>query len=260
MDLGLERAGMECAWQVEIDPFCQKVLEKHWPNVPRFSDVTKFCRRVYDCEPETEDGEVICPRCGIEFGECECIGTDQLTDEYGFPDIIVGGDPCQENSNARRSGTIRSPSLGGEFIRIIDELQPRFVLRENPASVRSDAPWPWFRFRAELESRNYAVVPFRLRACCVGGDFRRERLFLFAELQESERTRLKRDVGKIMERANQRRYDADTTGPNRWSSTPRICRGVDRIPNRVDRLRTLGNAVVPQVAEWIGKRILEASS
>lgn len=40
MDLGLERAGMSCAWQVEIDPFCQKVLAKHWPSVPRFNDIT----------------------------------------------------------------------------------------------------------------------------------------------------------------------------------------------------------------------------
>lgn len=39
MDLGLERAGMECIWQVEIDPFCRKVLTKHWPNVPKFNDV-----------------------------------------------------------------------------------------------------------------------------------------------------------------------------------------------------------------------------
>lgn len=39
MDLGLEQAGMECAWQVEIDEFCRKVLTKHWPNVPKFTDI-----------------------------------------------------------------------------------------------------------------------------------------------------------------------------------------------------------------------------
>ena len=39
MDLGLERAGMECAWQVEIDPYCQRVLKKHWPDVPKFGDI-----------------------------------------------------------------------------------------------------------------------------------------------------------------------------------------------------------------------------
>lgn len=39
MDLGLERAGMECRWQVEIDPFCLRVLGKHWPGVPKFGDI-----------------------------------------------------------------------------------------------------------------------------------------------------------------------------------------------------------------------------
>lgn len=38
-DLGLERASMECAWQVEIDPFCQRILAKHWPNVKRYGDI-----------------------------------------------------------------------------------------------------------------------------------------------------------------------------------------------------------------------------
>lgn len=39
IDLGLERAGMECRWQVEIDPFCQKVLAKHWPKLKRYGDI-----------------------------------------------------------------------------------------------------------------------------------------------------------------------------------------------------------------------------
>ena len=44
-DLGFERAGFKTVWQVEIDPFCRKVLEKHWPNVQRFDDVRTFARR-----------------------------------------------------------------------------------------------------------------------------------------------------------------------------------------------------------------------
>lgn len=186
LDLGLERAGLECIWQVEKNDFCRKVLTKHWPRVPRFNDVTKFCRRVYDCEPEDEEGYVLCPRCQIEFGDCECIGTDQLVDEWGTPDIIVGGDPCQRNSNAWRHGD-GDPSLGGEFIRIVNELMPRFVLRENPTAVRTDAPWSWSNFRSALTDAGYVVVAFRLRACCVGADIKRDRLFLFAELSESKR-------------------------------------------------------------------------
>ena len=256
-DLGFERAGLECRWQVEINPFCLRVLEKHWPSVPRFNDVTKFCRRIYDCEPENEEGEVWCPRCDAEFGECECIGTDQLLDECGPVDVICGCDPCQENSNARRTADTRSPSLGAEFIRIVDELRPRIVVRENPATVRADAPWPWWRFRSELERLGYAVLPFRLRACCIGADFRRERLFLLAELQGAERAGLEGNVREVVARADDGRQDAHAAGPDRWSAAPRICRGADRIPSKVDRLKGLGNAVVPQIAQWIGRRLIE---
>lgn len=256
MDLGLERAGLVCKWQCEINPFCRQVLQKHWPDVPKYTDATKFAMRVYDCDPEDEEGFVRCPRCNDEFGDCECVGVDQLQDECGVVDLIVGGDPCQENSNARRSAETLSPSLGGEFIRIVEQLMPSFVLRENPATVRKDAPWPWWRFRNELERLGYVCVPFRLRACCVGADFRRERLFVFAELPGSERKGLEGDVREIMERERDWRQDANPAGPDRWSATPRICGRVDRIPKRMERLRGLGNSVVPAVAEFIGRQII----
>lgn len=223
MDLGLERAGMECAWQVEIDEFCRKVLTKHWPNAPKFNDVR----------------------------ECGKHNLERV-------DLIAGGDPCQRNSNAWRHGD-GDASLGGEFIRIVDQLRPRLVLRENPATLRADAPWPWWRFRSELERLDYAVLSFRLRACCVGADFKRERVFLFAELQKPECAGLERDVSQVLARAHEGRQDAYAAGPDRWSATPRICRRADGIPNRMDRLKSLGNAVVPQIAEWIGRRIIEAT-
>lgn len=256
MDLGLERSGMQCVAQVEIDGYCRKVLTKHWPEVPKYADVTKFCRRIYDCEPEDEWGNVLCPRCEIEFGECECVGTDELTDTVGFPDLIAGGDPCQRNSNAWRHGG-GAESLGGEFIRIVDELRPRFVLRENPSVVRKDAPWTWWRFRAELERLDYAVLPFRYRACCSGADHRRERLFLLAELQDTNRPRLERNELPQVAGARSGRQYPDLTRPDRWSAAPRICGKADGISRRMDRLKGLGNAVVPAVAEHIGRCIME---
>ena len=87
-DLGFERAGLQCKWQVEINPFCRAVLEKHWPEVRRWNDVTKFCRRLYDCEPEDEEGNCWCNRCDCDFGDCECVGTDALLDECGSVDLI----------------------------------------------------------------------------------------------------------------------------------------------------------------------------
>lgn len=257
-DLGFERAGMRCVGQVEIDPYCRRVLAKHWPNVPRHDDVRTFARLVSDCEPEGEEGDVKCEIHGTDFGDCTCLGVQQIDDDWERPDIICGGDPCQENSNARRSADTVSPSLGGEFIRIVERLRPRIVVRENPATVRKDAPWPWWRFRGELERIGYSVLPFRLRACCVGADFRRDRLFLLGELPGTEREGLEGHVGQVVERANQGRHDADSAGSDRWSAAPRVCGRTPRVPHRVDRLRSLGNSVCPAVAEWIGRRIIQA--
>lgn len=217
-DLGFERAGFETAWQVEINSYCRKVLERHFPNAERFEDVHK---------------------CGKH--------------NLRSVDVICGGDPCQENSNARRAHDTISPSLGDEFIRIVDEVRPRIVLRENPAAVRADAPWPWWRFRGGLESLGYTVLPFRLRACCTGADHRRERLFLLAELQNSNSPRLEGNEREELARAIEGGPDTNTPGPVGRNSTSRVCRGVDRIPNRVDRLRALGNTVDPRVSERIAR-------
>ncbi len=224
MDLGLERAGMTCRWQVEIDPYCQKILKKHWPDVPKLGDIREISSR-------------------------------HLTNV----DLFAGGDPCQENSNARQRTGLEQPSLGGEFIRLIGECRPRFVLRENPSVVRSDAPWPWHRFRSELEQIGYSVLPFRIRACCLGFEHRRERLFLFAEFSNSVQTRLSGDEFEELERKRRETF-CDTTRQDRRSTTPRIYRRTDGVPHRVDRTKALGNAVVPHVAEWIGRRIMEATN
>lgn len=259
-DLGFDRAGMSCIGQVEANPYCRKVLEKHWPHVNRHDDVTTFARLISDCDPEDDEGYVNCPIHGIEFGDCPCIRVQQIIDDWGIPDIIIGGDPCQENANARRNGDTKCPSLGGEFIRIVDRIRPRIVVRENPSTVRKDAPWPFWRFRGELERLGYTVLPFRLRSCCVGADFRRDRLFLLAELPIAERAGLERHVSQVMERAGQGRQNADFAGPNRWSAASRICGGTVRVSHRVDRLRGLGNTVTPAVAQWIGETILKITS
>lgn len=223
IDLGLERAGMTPAMQVEIDPFCQKVLRARWPYVPKHDDVFTFNRSIWN----------------------------------GRADLICGGDPCQQNSNARRNGEALSPSLGGEFIRIVDEFRPRLVLRENPSVVRRDAPWPWWRFRNELERLNYAVLPFRFRACCSGADHRRERLFLLAELQDANSPRLEGHERQEMARTHRWRQDPDPAGSARRRPASRLRGRTDGVPHWMDRLRALGNADDPGVMEAIGAWIIK---
>lgn len=97
MDLGLERAGMEIAWQVEIDPWCQRVLAKHWPDVPCFGDVKEL-------------------------------------NANGLPpvDVLAGGFPCQPVSNAGKGKAQEDERwLWPEFARIIRAVRPRFVFVEN---------------------------------------------------------------------------------------------------------------------------------
>ncbi len=149
-------------------------------------------------------------------------------------------------------------SPAAEFIRVVAELRPRFVLRENPAVTRADAPWPWWRFRGELERLGYAVLPFRLRACCVGADHERERLFLLASLPDAHCARLERNECEELAGTHQRGYNADFTGSAWRDAAPRICGTPHGISRRMDRLRALGNAVDPRVAYQIACRIRES--
>lgn len=106
IDLGLEQAGLKCAWQVEIDKTCRSVLERHWPDTARFSDV------------------------------CD-VGADCLTPV----DLIAFGSPCQDLSIAgRRAGMAGERSgLFYEAIRVIRDLRPRFALWENvPGAFNSN--------------------------------------------------------------------------------------------------------------------------
>src|SRR5690348_12331563 len=92
-DLGFERAGMKCEFQVEIDPFCQKVLAKHWPNVRRHDDVRTF--------PPT------------------------AADEWRV-DVICGGFPCQDISYAGRGAGLAGERSGlfFEVVRVVRALGP----------------------------------------------------------------------------------------------------------------------------------------
>lgn len=233
IDLGLERAGWTVRWQIENDPFCQRVLSTHWPDVDRFSSVEGFLAMLDD------------PEC------CKAMRVD----------LLCGGDPCQENSAARQGVDTVHPSLAPEFLAIVARLRPRCVLRENPTATRHDAPWPWWRFRAELERLGYAVLPFRLRACCLGAHHRRDRLFVLAELADStgqpgvsaQNWDLERSV--LHQAAWRPQPDSARRRPG-WVPEPPMARVAYGIPERLARHRACGNAVVPQVAEWIGRHLL----
>lgn len=219
-DLGLERAGMTCSWQVEIDPYARRVLEKHWPDVRRWDDVRTF--------PPGGDWGV---------------------------DLICGGFPCQDISFAGKGVGLAGERSGlwYEFAKVVCRIRPRYVLMENVTALLVRGLDVVLGTMASL---GYDSEWTCLSACSVGAPHTRERLFI---ISYSNRLLWPKWLGTIEDQSSriQRR---DTQEMRRdWLETVTGNAGnADGISDWMDRCRCLGNAVVPQVVEWIGRRILDA--
>ena len=317
IDLGLERAGMQCRWQVEIDTYATQVLHKHWPHVTRFHDVR-------DC------------------------GAHNLAPV----DLICGGFPCQDISNAgkRRGLDGERSGLWSEMYRIVCELRPAYVLVENVAALTYrgldrvlgalaqtgyDAEWqvlPAAAFGALHLRERVFLVAYTARSRCqerphpegiyhqshpsslsvsdAHGDRCRERAGQSQHQPQRDSTPNAGDDGTQGMVAHSTQFGCNTwraecagqcrtlpsggrgtpsspvsdvnrqglavgqvfgehaaaqlatvkrdcsTETGIWATEPTICRVAHGVPHRVDRLRGLGNAVVPQIAEYIGCCIL----
>lgn len=258
IDLGLERAGMRVVWQCESDPYCRAVLRKHWPDTYCFDDV----RTITDAPPV---------------------------------DLICGGFPCQPVSVA---GLGKGPAdekwLWPEFCRVVGVLRPRFVLLENVPGLLARGRGMG-DVLGSLASLGYDTEWDCVPACAVGAPHIRDRVWVVAypsgarrrENAGSAPENESADAGRPTEDDHEsdgdgegcgagHMADADTEGELRqgpfvfqgrrwivdggreWSTEPGVGRVADGVPRRMDRLAALGNAVVPQVSEYIGQRILEA--
>lgn len=151
--LGLERAGMRTVGFCEIDPYCQAVLKKHWPGVPIFEDVRN-------------------------------VTAELIHRECGHIDIISAGPPCQPASVAgRRKGSGDDRWLWPELLRVVFEVNPVFLLAENPRGITSlrveglqFSEW----LARELAARGYELLPVELAAEDVGAPHKRERVWFVA--------------------------------------------------------------------------------
>ncbi len=235
LDLGLERAGFQIAFQIENDPYCQRVLAKHWPDVPRWGDIREV-----------------------------------NPDELPRVDLLAGGFPCQPFSIAgRRRAQHDERWLWPEFARTIRALRPRLVLLENVPGLFIRGFGDVLRDLAALGfDAEWEVLP----ACAFGAPHTRERVFILAHAH-SIGWRNGRDYLPYPQRSEH--WEATqgksqwrdvecwlraTVHDGDWGAPPAGVRGMDDgIPARMERLRAVGNAVVPAVAEWIGRRILEAA-
>ncbi len=226
LELGLEWAGMQTAWQVELDDYAQRILHRHWPNVPKHRDI-RACGR-HNLAPV---------------------------------DLICGGFPCQPHSLAgRRGGSHDERDLWPEYRRILRELRPRWVVAENvPGLLSTDAGQFFGAILADLATLGYDAEWSVLSACALGAPHTRERLFLVAHARRLGSFRWRIGEGGTGRNQASDCCDRPLQGAF-WTCDPDpLCRVVDGISRRLDkgkRLKVLGNAVVPQVAEVIGRLIL----
>ena len=236
LDLGLERAGMHVIWQSEIDPYACRVLAKHWPDTPNLGDIT-----------------------AIDWSTVE------------RPDVICGGYPCQPFSYAgARAGTDDRRHLWPYFLDAIRKLRPRYALLEN---VPGHLSLGFGRVLGDLAESGYDAQWDCIPAAAVGAPHRRDRVFVVAHTNsESEpgraphastqRLMVQDANGERLEGSElQRQFECFSERPSHsswWAVEPPVGRVADGVPERMGQLHALGNAVVPQVAEWIGQQILAA--
>lgn len=254
--LGLERAGFETVAFCEIDPFCQKVLKKHWPDVPIFNDVRKLYRFADEYELCELCEKPKCDLCGAHFFECDCVGCSEFDDEIGSIDVISAGFPCTDLSIA---GTGRgldgeNSALWYEVARIASGLRPQYIILENSTELLRPE---WMgRICGTLAGIGYDAEWHVIPACAFGSFHRRERLFIVA--YPSGTGRQKRELPALTSEAEQWVYSFDTLKDGLFwpDDCPPILREGAKVPRRLDRIRALGNSINPDIAEFIGRSIM----
>lgn len=293
LDLAAEWAGFTTVGQCEFADYPTKVLEKHWPDVPRWRDVRTLTK------------ESFYERTGLRT-----------------VDVLSGGFPCQPFSVAgKQKGKGDDRYLWPEMLRVITELRPRCVVGENVPGIIKIAAGQVVK---DLERAGYHVVVFNFEAAAVGAWHRRSRVFFvgIADVADTDGRTMRHDCGderkttrkkhasrgtgtdperamadaaceriqrhaeicaaKPAERSGQMQSDAESgneavydamcsgcAGDARcgksqeladgrcWAAEPDVGRMAHGIPARVDRLKCLGNAVVPQQAYPIFKALME---
>lgn len=217
--LGLEWAGMQTIAFCEKEPYPLSKLKKNWPHIPRFRDIYKLNKKVLD-------------NAGLKSIQ-----------------LISAGFPCQPYSVAgKQRGKEDDRDLWPEVFRLIKEIKPEYFIGENVAGFISMA---LDNVLSDLESEGYKCEVFVLPACSVGGIHRRDRVWIVAN---SNNKRLQRRCKKRKGFGVKALFKTPI-----WSDIPPpyVCSANDGIPERMARLKALGNAVVPQIPELIGRAIME---
>jgi DNA (cytosine-5)-methyltransferase 1 len=216
--LGLERTGrFRTDLFCESDPYCQRVLKKHWPSVPCQGDVRT------------------------------------LTGTLNQFDVVVGGWPCVDLSFIRRGRGLHGAHSGlwNEFKRLVSQIRPRYVLFENVAALRSRGLEDVLR---SFNSLGYDVEWDCVPASAVGAPHRRDRLWALAYPTGQRNAR--QDIAARLQIQPVSGTEAGVGTPrlvlksDHWTVEPDVARVAYGLSAGLAR-RSLGNAVVPQVVELV---------
>lgn len=243
IDLASEWAGIKTVAFCEYADFPRKVLEKHWPRIPIFKDVRELNKKLLENEGIINESKTI--------------------------DIVHGGFPCQPYSVAgKKKGKEDDRDLWPEMFRIIKEIKPNWVVGENVAHfARTELD----RTLSDLESIGYDTRAFILPALSVGAKHRRDRIFIVANSNNKRWGGLDKsfEIGRdqlfeesISLEARKRVWDIQDnilSSGKRILSEPggRLQRNDDGLSEGMDRLKAIGNAVMPQQIYPIFKAIVE---
>lgn len=235
LDLASEWAGFQTVGQCEWADYPTKVLEKHWPDVPRWRDIRTLTK------------ESFYERTGLQT-----------------VDIISGGFPCQPHSIAgKRMASGDERDLWPEMRRVIGEIRPRWVVGENVRGLLSSENGRFFRgILRDFAGLGYDVGWGITSAAAVGAVHRRNRVAIVAYsrgvglqrriIEEKRQEARQQPEGiylPLLQRADKMHIFASA-----------IFRKSDGVPHRVDRTKCLGNAVVPQQFFLIFKAIADAEA
>ena len=226
-ELGLERGipNSKTVWQIEQNKYCQTILQKHWPDATIYDDIRE-----------------------IDYDKIQTV------------DIICGGFPCQDISAAGKGKGIEHgdrSSLWRQMHRLINHLQPRVAVLENVPALL------WRNRGMHIVLQDLASIGYDAEWCTIsarqfGAPHLRKRVFVVA-YSNSTRTQIQT---QRRQPAKQMLGSQSQKGKTFWSkgeTQSRICDMADGIPRRVDKIKALGNAIVPQCSEYIGKKIYESN-
>jgi DNA (cytosine-5)-methyltransferase 1 len=233
--LAAKWAGFHTVCFVEIEPYAQKILIQNFGAVADANGTGQ--------QQHSRGEPVQPPQLAAQLHSD--VRTFDAT-RYAGATLLTGGFPCQPFSQAgKRRGRQDDRYLWPEMLRVIQEARPAWIVGENVAGIIG---MELDRCLSDLESEGYSCQALVIPACAVDAKHRRDRVWIVAHAA------LERINGTGNARERRRDEPPDRC---RWLPEPNVGRVAHGIPNRVDRLKALGNAIVPQVAYQILKGIAE---